>query len=184
MTPAHNPQPRTIQWLPKMQDQFKERILAVAWVVAQAPGRAYEAPDVVDKLERDLKKLGYSPITDQRDGARRPLRFAIRWLADHGYMLTAMGGKSFTCLVLDADLVVEPPSFIRVRQARAEASQREAANRAAAQPTGVQLHPVPPLPKPGPSALVAELTAAVNLWWLRDPTAAEQWTRAAIEALS
>jgi hypothetical protein len=182
---------RRIEFLPKMQEQFKERILAVAWITAQQPGRVYEAPNVTRSMAAALAKAGYRvPISTDQGHPHRPLVTSMRWLEDHGYGLRSLSGKMHTGFMLDADVQVPTPPFVRVRQAREAATEQHAASeiaegyhRAMASASRAD-KPLPPLPgAPTSPPWLERLDAAVTAWWRSDPEAANRWAVAAITAM-
>jgi len=172
---------RTIEFVPKMQDQFKERVLAVAWVTAQQPGRCYQNRNVVRAMTAELAREGFRvPTTSPSDYPGRPIIGAMKWLEEHGYAIRSMVGKVHTAFLLDSDLDVPPPRFVLVRMARETA----AAHPAPAPAPAPAPSPCPPLPDPKPSGLMSELNDRVADWWRSDPEGAERWIKAAVTALA
>lgn len=184
--------PRTLTFLPKMQEQRKDLVTAVAWVAAQRPGRYYPGPDAVSQVMADLKTSGYllgSRGRHKADSERHRVRASLRWLEEQGYGLcgTENTGSRIASFLLAEDLVVPIPPHVAVRNARDVASMARAGDARnvhqlpVAHPAAGHT-PTPPLPRRDP-AWLCDLTDELRAWHQASPQAAATWAIEAIEAL-
>src|SRR5262252_2262892 len=113
---------RPLTFIPKMQEQKKEQLRAVAWIASQQEGGGYECPDVAFRIGQDLRKHGYQ--------LARPLIVnCMRWLEDQGYAVRSVQKKKHKLFVMDADVDVPPPHFMLARLARQAGSEQRQAER-------------------------------------------------------
>lgn len=180
----------------------REVVLGIAWLVAQRPGRLYEASPrdrgtLTTRLVNDLGRAGLK--LDSASPAGEVAR-ALKWLEANSYALCSRSQDSnYTAVMLAEDVEVPMPAF-RVAQMALAASKANPSTRAevaditsgyhralaeasrADQPINGTAAPRPPLPSPAPPWL-RPLEAKLRAWHRTDPRGAEQWAAEVIEAL-
>lgn len=151
---------RPIQFGAKMQGQHKEKILAVAWMTATRDG--YEGANVSGAIAHDLAEAGYRMTSEE-------VNRETKWLEDNGYAVRSQYGRRVRIFLLEPDVIVPEPGFVRARKARD--AGRPSANGAS------RTHRRPPVPRqrvdtpPWMPALVEGLTD----WWREEPADADMW---------
>lgn len=173
---------RTIQFIPKMQAQKKEAILAVAWITARQGG--YETPNVARSICHDLRTEGYALTQDR-------VTSAMLWLVEQSYAVRSVLGRRHRMFMMDPEVAVPEPGFVTARRMMTAGSVPEPAGHppvtVPVSTNGVSAtRPRPPLPGQPADTVprpVANLTAAVTAWWRSDPEAAGQWVAAVLQEL-
>lgn len=152
------PGQRTIQFVPKMQTQKKEALLAVAWL-AQRDGGGYEDQNVTSLIARKLRDEGYKLPQAQ-------VHSAMVWLADRGYAVRSVLGRRHIMFMMDPDVLVPEPGFVRAHKARD--AGRVSTN-------GNTPHRRPPTPQRTRPPWLPALTEGIAAWWCEDPAEADAW---------
>lgn len=174
-------QTKPLTFIPKMQEQKKETILAVAWIAAREGG--YETSNVAASIGRALSAEGYKVDQDR-------IVDAMRWLDSNGYAARSVLGRRHIMFVMDPDVTFPDPGFVRAKKARAEGavarSTRHAGGTATNGTSPAPVVPAPPARPPLPDRKppwIAELSMRLTAWHRDDPAAATAWANEVMETL-
>lgn len=178
---------RSIRFMPKMQTQKKEAILAVAWVTQQEGG--FETPNVAASIAAALRHEGYH-LSQKR------VTDAMIWLDQRGYAARSVLGRRHRMFVMDGDVEVPEPGFVVAKRLRRNIEEGAALNAeapttngaapaavavAVEAPTSPRRRPPVPGRKPDGPARLDELVKIIRGWWLAQPVEAARWIDEVIE---
>lgn len=164
---------RPLTMPPRTTRSFREQTLAVAWVAQRDGG--YEADNVGPLIRQKLASEGFK--VDQQVIAR-----TMAWLEEKGYAARSVHGRKHRLFVMDPDVDVPEPSFVKAKRLQAGAAPAAEPSTNGAAPTVTRRPPVPGRGEQRPPWL-DRLTADVLRWWQNDPTAADQWAADVMDAL-
>lgn len=180
--------PKTIQFPKRSYHSKNQSILAVAYATAQQPGRGWEGNDVSNDIAQWLDEAG-CPILLPR------ISEAVRWLDQRGYGARVMQGQRIRQFILDPDVVVPEPDFVKaarladlatftIGDTPADAAPAEPAPAPAAAPAKPP-RVVPPVPHRGLAEpeWMPQLHALLVQWWSDEPAQADAWAQTTIACL-
>jgi hypothetical protein len=166
-------------WPSGTQDAVKERHRAIVWATDRVGG--WESSNVLAEVVEWLAKDGYELPLEH-------VAKALHQLDDKGWAIRVVQGKRTVGFVLNPDLVVDTPAYVKARMVRDAPAPAEPAPRKPRPPKGAGKRRLPPLPGDTRAAdrppWLHQLCEGLTEYWREDPAGADAWAMMALDMLT